>query len=63
MVTVVATLEPVGAALLAWWWFDESLTALQVLGFGLVLAGVVLALLARGTPAEDDPGTPVLPPT
>ncbi len=63
VVTVVATLEPVGAALLAWWWFDESLTALQVLGFGLVLAGVVLALLARGTPAEDDPGTPVLPPT
>lgn len=63
VVTVVATLEPVGAALLAWWWFDESLTGLQVLGFGLVLAGVVLALLARGTPVEDEPGTPVLPPT
>jgi len=63
VVTVVATLEPVGAAVLAWWWFDESLTALQVLGFGLVLAGVVLALLARGIPSDDDPGTPVLPPT
>jgi drug/metabolite transporter (DMT)-like permease len=47
IVTVVATLEPVGAAVLAWWWFGESLTALQVLGFVLVLGGVVLALVAR----------------
>lgn len=50
-VTVVATLEPVGAALLAWWWFGESLTALQVLGFGLVLSGVTLALYARARAA------------
>lgn len=47
VVTVVATLEPVGAAVLAWWWFDESLTALQVVGFVLVLGGVVLALFSR----------------
>lgn len=53
-VTVVATLEPVGAALIAWWWFGESLTALQVLGFGLVLTGVVLALMARGRAAGED---------
>lgn len=46
-VTVVATLEPVGAAVLAWWLFGESLTALQVLGFSLVLSGVTLALYAR----------------
>ena len=46
-VTVVATLEPVGAAVMAWWWFGESLTPLQVVGFVLVLSGVVLALVAR----------------
>ena len=51
-VTVVATLEPVGAAVLAWWWFGESLTGLQVLGFALVLGGVTLALYARGRPGE-----------
>ena len=46
-VTVVAILEPVGAAMLAWWWFDESLTLAQVLGVLLVLVGIVLALRAR----------------
>lgn len=46
-VTVVAILEPVGAAMLAWWWFDESQTALQAAGVALVLAGIVLALRAR----------------
>ena len=51
IVTVVATLEPVGAAVLAWWWFGESLTALQVVGFVLVLGGVVLALVARSAGA------------
>lgn len=54
-VTVVATLEPVGAAVLAWWWFGESLTPLQVVGFALVLGGVTLALYARGR-------APALPP-
>jgi drug/metabolite transporter (DMT)-like permease len=46
-VTVVAILEPVGAALLAWWWFDESLTLAQLLGVALVLTGIVLALRSR----------------
>ena len=46
-VTVVAILEPVGAALLAWWWFDESQTASQLVGVALVLIGIVLALRAR----------------
>lgn len=46
-VTVVAILEPVGAALLAWWWFGESLSVAQSLGVALVLAGIVLALRAR----------------
>ncbi len=56
-VTVVAILEPVGAALLAWWWFDESLTAAQMLGVALVLTGIVLALRARRTrvPTSADP--------
>jgi drug/metabolite transporter (DMT)-like permease len=48
-VTVVAILEPVGAAVLAWWWFDESLTGLQSAGVALVLSGIVLALRARRT--------------
>ena len=46
-VTVVSTLEPVGAAVIAWWWFDESLRAVQLVGSALVLAGIVLAMLAR----------------
>ena len=48
-VTVVAILEPVGAALLAWWWFDETLSASQIGGVVLVLVGIVLALRARRT--------------
>jgi drug/metabolite transporter (DMT)-like permease len=46
-VTVVAILEPVGAAALAWWWFAESLSLSQLLGVAMVLAGIVLALRAR----------------
>ena len=46
-VTVVAILEPVGAALLAWWWFGESLSVAQSVGVALVLTGIVLALRAR----------------
>jgi drug/metabolite transporter (DMT)-like permease len=46
-VTVVAILEPVGAAMLAWWWFDENLTLVQLVGIALVIAGIVLALRAR----------------
>jgi drug/metabolite transporter (DMT)-like permease len=46
-VSVVAILEPVGAALLAWWWFEESLDLLQLVGVTLVLLGILLALRAR----------------
>jgi drug/metabolite transporter (DMT)-like permease len=46
-VSVVAILEPVGAALLAWWLFGESLDPLQLAGVTLVLIGIVLALRAR----------------
>jgi drug/metabolite transporter (DMT)-like permease len=69
-VTVVAILEPVGAALLAWWWFDESQTLSQLVGVALVLTGIVLALRARvvRTPAPvlrppipDEPPPPGTP--
>ena len=59
-VTIVAILEPVGAAMLAWWWFDESLSFSQLVGVALVLVGIVLALRARRTrpvrPLETPPG-------
>ncbi|MBK6764618.1 MAG: EamA family transporter [Micrococcales bacterium] len=46
-VSVLAMLEPVGAAAIGWWWFDERLTAVQALGALLVLAGITMALLSR----------------
>jgi len=36
-------IQPVTAALIAWWRFDEALTAVQLTGCALVLAGVWLA--------------------
>jgi drug/metabolite transporter (DMT)-like permease len=47
IVTVVAMLEPVIAVILGWAWFEESLTAVQVLGVVTVLAGIVLAQTSR----------------
>ncbi len=38
--------EPVGAAILAWFFFDEGFTTLQLTGFVLLLAGIFVA--ARG---------------
>jgi drug/metabolite transporter (DMT)-like permease len=38
--------EPVGAAILAWFFFEEGFTALQLTGFVLLLAGIFVA--ARG---------------
>jgi drug/metabolite transporter (DMT)-like permease len=48
VVGVVAMVEPIGAAALAWVWFGQALSAVQVLGGVVVLAGIVLAQLARG---------------
>lgn len=56
VVTVVATLEPVGAVALGWAWFGESLNAIQVTGAVLVLVGIGLAQTARPQPAQ-----PVVP--
>lgn len=58
VVSVVAMLEPVVAALVGWAWFTESLTAVQLLGMVVVLTGIVLAQTARREPPADE-----LPPT
>jgi drug/metabolite transporter (DMT)-like permease len=47
-VTIVAMLEPVLAAIVAWIWLGEELAAVQIVGGVIVLAGVVLAQTARG---------------
>jgi drug/metabolite transporter (DMT)-like permease len=52
IVTMVAMLEPVGAAALGWAWFAESLTVLQVLGGATVIAAILLAQSAR-IPAQE----------
>jgi drug/metabolite transporter (DMT)-like permease len=46
-VGIVAMLEPVAAALVAWAWLGESLNAAQLAGGVVVLAGIVLAQTAR----------------
>ncbi len=47
-VTIVAMLEPVLAAIVAWIWLGEELAAVQIVGGLIVLVGVVLAQTARG---------------
>jgi drug/metabolite transporter (DMT)-like permease len=46
-VAIVAMLEPVAGAFVAWAWLAESLDAVQVTGAAIVLAGIVLAQTAR----------------
>jgi len=46
-VGIVAMLEPVVAALIAWLWLAEALGPAQLLGGGVVLAGIVFAQTAR----------------
>ena len=48
----LATVEPVGAAAVAWLAFREALPAIGYLGAIVVLAGVVLAARADATPAR-----------
>ena len=47
VVSVIAMLEPVGSAAVGWWWFDERLTWLQMVGALLVVGGITMALLSR----------------
>lgn len=56
-VSIIAMLEPIGSATIGWWWFDQRLGLVQVLGALLVLAGIIMALLSRTehpTPAVID---------
>lgn len=54
VVAVVAMVEPVGASMLGWLWFEETLSPLQLLGGAAVVVGIVLAQLARPVP-EGEP--------
>jgi drug/metabolite transporter (DMT)-like permease len=45
--SIVATLEPVIATVIAWVWLGESFGAAQLVGGVIVLAGIVLAQTAR----------------
>jgi len=55
-VVVVAMLEPVGATVLGWAWFGESLTAVQLAGAAAVVSGILLAQTARtGVRTEPPP--------
>lgn len=48
-VALIATLEPVVAAAVAWLWLDEELGAVQLGGGAVVLVAIVLAQTARAT--------------
>jgi drug/metabolite transporter (DMT)-like permease len=52
-VTIVAMLEPVLAAVVAWIWLGEELAAVQILGGLVVLVGVVLAQTARADARDE----------
>jgi drug/metabolite transporter (DMT)-like permease len=56
-VSVVAMLEPVGAAAVAWLWLGEALSLLQLAGAATVLAGIVAAQTSRIND-ERDAGSP-----
>ena len=47
VVSVVAMLEPVVAALVGWVWFAETLNLVQLVGMAAVLVGILLAQTAR----------------
>ena len=46
-VTMIAMLEPIGAAALGWAWFGESLSAVAVVGCVAVVVGILLAQASR----------------
>lgn len=54
-VTMIAMLEPIGVAALGWWWFDESLGPIAVLGCFAVVAGILVAQSARRDHVEVEP--------
>ena len=46
-VGIVATFEPVVAAVVAWVWLGETLAAVQIAGGAVVLVGILLAETSR----------------
>lgn len=52
---VIYALEPVFAALTAWWWLGEAMTAAMLAGGGLILAGMLLAELGSRPAAPPAP--------
>jgi drug/metabolite transporter (DMT)-like permease len=52
--------QPVGTAVLAWWWLGEGLTPLEALGGLAVIAGIALAARAR---RDGDVVSSSVPPT
>ena len=48
------SLEPVFAAFFGWWWASEVLGAKELLGCGLILAGMIVAELGDGHVVEAD---------
>jgi drug/metabolite transporter (DMT)-like permease len=54
VVSVVAMLEPIVAALVGWVWFAETLNPVQLAGMAAMLAGILLAQTAR----EVEPSLP-----
>ena len=54
-VAVIATLEPVAAAFVAWLWLDEELGSAQLAGGAVVVLGIVLAQTARAPGAAQTP--------
>ena len=59
LVAVAILGEPIGAAVLAWLLFGEAVNALQLAGFSLLLAGIVLAAVTESRRASPAPATPV----
>lgn len=53
VVTTVAMTEPVGAVLIGWVWFAESLTPLRIVGCVSVVVGIWLAQTARRAQVAD----------
>lgn len=46
-VTLIGMIEPVGATILGWLWFNQDLTLTQTIGVGAVLLGIGLSQTAR----------------
>ena len=48
-------LEPVGATVLGWSWYNQTLTVAQVVGVVAILGGIALAQTARMTKRQAKP--------